>query len=134
MLRRANTGWRDGSWTVPAGHIEKGESPSAAAIRELMEEAGVSAKAEELSDPIVYFYPEDARVNERVSVFFRLHDRTASAHNAEPAKADAADWFEPDSLPDDIPPLLRRAFSDMTAGVHYSERYYDDAHHKELLQ
>lgn len=134
MVRRANTGWRDGSWTVPAGHVEKDEGPSAAAVRELMEEAGIAARVEELTDPLVYFYPEDARVNERVSIFFRYLDRTASAHNAEPAKADAADWFERDSLPADMPPLLRRALKDMEDGIRYSDRYYIDAHHKELLQ
>lgn len=134
MLRRANTGWRDGSWTVPAGHVEKDEGPSAAAARELMEEAGLTVSVEDLSDPLVYFYPEDARVNERVSVFFRYNDTSASAHNAEPSKADAADWFEPGSLPDAIPPLLRRALTDMSDGVRYSDRYYDDRYHKELLQ
>lgn len=134
MLRRANTGWKDGSWTVPAGHVEKGEGPSAAAVRELMEEAGIAVRADELSDPLVYFYPEDAKVNERVSVFFRYIDSDTKAHNAEPSKADDSGWFDPGSLPDAIPPLLRRAFTDMAAGLGYSERYYDDINHQELLQ
>lgn len=134
MLRRANTGWRDGSWTVPAGHVEKDEGPSAAAVRELAEETGIIAATNELSDPLVYFYPQDDGAYERVSIFFRFVDKEAKAHNAEPAKADAADWFTSDALPSDIPPLLRRAFKDMADGVRYSERYYDDAHHQELLQ
>lgn len=134
MLRRANTGWRDGSWTVPAGHVEKGEGPSAAAVRELAEEAGIVATVNELSDPLVYFYPQDDGAYERVSIFFRFVDKAAEAHNAEPSKADAADWFMPDALPTYVPPLLRRAFIDMAQGVGYSERYYDIAYHKELLQ
>jgi len=30
-------------WVLPKGHIEKGETPEAAAVREVMEEAGVRA-------------------------------------------------------------------------------------------
>ena len=81
LLRRANTGWRDGWWTVPAGHVEKGEGPTAAAIRELKEEAGLMVDASQLSIPCVYFYPEDARINERVSLFFVLKSYTGTPTN-----------------------------------------------------
>lgn len=32
-----------GAWTLPGGHLEKGEHPLTGAIRELWEEAGISA-------------------------------------------------------------------------------------------
>jgi len=35
MLLRANTGYMDGFWAVPAGHVEKGESVVEAAVREV---------------------------------------------------------------------------------------------------
>lgn len=134
MLRRANTGWRDGSWTVPAGHVDPHEGPIAAAIRELKEEAGLTVTANNLSEPLVYFYPEDARINERVSLFFEVTDYEGTPANVEPTKADASDWFSEHNLPAEIPPLLRRAFIDLKAGVRYSERYYNKEFHKELLQ
>ena len=37
-----------GQWTVPWGRIEAGESPAAAALREVREEAGVNAEVEGL--------------------------------------------------------------------------------------
>jgi 8-oxo-dGTP pyrophosphatase MutT (NUDIX family) len=37
-----------GAWVFPKGHIEPGESAEAAAIREVREEAGVSARPETL--------------------------------------------------------------------------------------
>ena len=46
LLRRANTGYRDGEWAMPAGHVESGETPEQAALRELREETGVSAALE----------------------------------------------------------------------------------------
>ena len=134
LLRRANTGWRDGWWTVPAGHVEKGEGPTAAAIRELKEEAGLTVDANQLSTPCVYFYPEDARINERVSLFFVLKSYTGTPANVEPNKASESGWFKRDELPEHIPPLLKRAFIDIADGTFYSERYYDEQHHKELLQ
>lgn len=134
LLRRANTGWRDGSWTVPAGHVEKDEGPTMAAVRELKEEAGLDVNADQLGQPLVYFYPEDEKINERVSIFFTLRDYTDTPINAEPHKADKAQWFDITDLPKELPPLLRRAFVDIADGVHYSERYYNNELHKELLQ
>ncbi len=32
---------RDGSWSLPKGHIKEGEDPKAAAIREIREETGI---------------------------------------------------------------------------------------------
>jgi 8-oxo-dGTP pyrophosphatase MutT (NUDIX family) len=36
---------KDGKWVLPGGHIEPGESPAEGAIRELYEEAGITAEA-----------------------------------------------------------------------------------------
>ena len=33
---------RDGTWVLPKGHIEEGETPEAAAVREVAEEMGLS--------------------------------------------------------------------------------------------
>ena len=33
LIRRANTGWMDGHWSLPAGHVEAGESAAADASK-----------------------------------------------------------------------------------------------------
>lgn len=38
--RRQNTGYRDGAWHLPSGHLEAGESLVTALIREAREELG----------------------------------------------------------------------------------------------
>ncbi|MDR2411991.1 MAG: NUDIX domain-containing protein [Holosporales bacterium] len=48
LLKRHNTGYRDGFYSLVAGHIEPGESPSEALIREAFEEAGLLLPAEDL--------------------------------------------------------------------------------------
>lgn len=48
LMRRMNTGYEDGNYMVPSGHVEKGESLTDAMIRETMEEVGVSVRKEDL--------------------------------------------------------------------------------------
>ena len=43
LLRRSNTGFMDGYFSLPGGHQDIGESVSEAAIRECLEETGVQA-------------------------------------------------------------------------------------------
>ena len=42
LLRRL--GWKTGYWGPPGGHIDPGETPKQAAVRETFEEAGLRIK------------------------------------------------------------------------------------------
>src|ERR1017187_7851758 len=46
--RRQNTGFEDGAWHVPAGHLEASESVVQALIREAKEEVGVTIAPEDV--------------------------------------------------------------------------------------
>lgn len=48
MLKRHGTGWMDGSFSIPAGGLDAGETIAAAAIREANEEVGVRIFPENL--------------------------------------------------------------------------------------
>jgi 8-oxo-dGTP diphosphatase len=48
LLRRFNTGWEDGKYSVPAGHVDVGESVTEATIREAREEVGITLKPEDI--------------------------------------------------------------------------------------
>ncbi|HHX82837.1 MAG TPA: NUDIX hydrolase [Pseudomonadaceae bacterium] len=50
LLKRQSSAARGaGLWAFPAGHIEAGESPEAAALRELREEAGQNCRIERIA-------------------------------------------------------------------------------------
>ncbi|GHV26830.1 hypothetical protein FACS1894176_08060 [Bacteroidia bacterium] len=48
-MRRFNTGYQDGKYEFPSGHIEKGETLTDAVIREAQEEIGIIVKEDDLS-------------------------------------------------------------------------------------
>jgi len=48
MLRRIGTGWMDGSFSIPAGALESGETIRMAAVREAHEEVGVRINPHDL--------------------------------------------------------------------------------------
>ncbi|MCR4398060.1 MAG: NUDIX domain-containing protein [Firmicutes bacterium] len=45
-----------GRWTFPKGQVESGETPEAAALREIKEETGVGGSIEADLGPVRYFY------------------------------------------------------------------------------
>lgn len=71
-IRRSNTGWMDGKYTVPSGHVEEGETYLEAAIRETKEEAGVTLRPENVR--FVHMSERDSGEGDRVwdDLYFHL--------------------------------------------------------------
>ncbi|MET9340854.1 2'-5' RNA ligase family protein [Nonomuraea sp. NPDC003804] len=93
--RRANTGYADGRWHLPSGHLEAGESVIEAAAREAREEVGVVVDPGDLT-----FVHAMHRAPDRVGLFFRAERWHGEPYNAEPGKCDALEWHPLDRLPD----------------------------------
>jgi 8-oxo-dGTP pyrophosphatase MutT (NUDIX family) len=118
LLRRFNTGFRDGEYTVPAGHIDGGEDIMVAAVREAKEEAGVEVAVNDLTFSTVMHRIED---EERIDFFFLVHAWTGEAYNAEPEKCDDLQWFDLNRLPENTVPYVRQAIGNHHAGVAFDE-------------
>lgn len=87
-----------GTWGLPGGHQEFGESPEATAVREVAEETGLTvvpgARLGFTDDPM----PDIGR--HYVTLFVACHTVSGVARLAEPDKASELAWLTPDELRD----------------------------------
>lgn len=83
---RKNSGWRDGWWHLPAGHLESGEPVRAAMAREAREELGITIAADQL-DLVHTLHHLDADDGQgRIQLFFRPRAYEGQVRIAEPHK------------------------------------------------
>ena len=120
---RKNTGYQDGNWNVPSGHVEEKELPTQAMIREAKEELDVCLLGENLELVHVSFRPGHDETGSRADYFFKTRVWVGDIRNAEPDKCAKLEWFSPDLLPSNITPHVRHAFERMRKqkGISYSE-------------
>lgn len=124
LIRRHNTGWRDGWYTIPAGHVEAFESPTDCAIREANEEVNLTIAKKDLVLAHTTYYIADEKDHERVSFFFMATDFSGDANNNEPHKSDELCWASIDSLPKKTLPIVSHVIEMIDAKVTYSELDY----------
>ena len=67
---------RHNDWSLPKGHIEKGESLEQTAIREVQEETGFDARVVSPIEEVVYFYRRPGGGLVRKSVYHYLMEIT----------------------------------------------------------
>jgi 8-oxo-dGTP pyrophosphatase MutT (NUDIX family) len=118
LLRRFNTGYQDGKYSVVAGHVDAGETVMQAAMREAKEEVGVSLKSEDLE--VVHVMNRKSE-DERVDFFVVVKRWTGSICNCEPEKCDQLTWCPLDELPENMIPYVRNGIEEYQKGIYYSE-------------
>jgi ADP-ribose pyrophosphatase YjhB (NUDIX family) len=118
MLRRFNTGYRDGEYSVPAGHLDGNEIVMAAAAREAKEEIGVEFEAGAVAFSSVMHRTED---DERVDFFLHIAKWQGEPVNAEPDKCDEVCWVEVNNLPLNTIPYVRQAIQNHLNRVRFDE-------------
>lgn len=120
LARRANTGYFDGHYSVPAGHVEMGETFTQALVREVAEEVGI--RLNPLDARVVHTMHRKAEDgSERLDTFFVVKEWTGEIENREPEKCDDLSWFPLAELPDNTIPYIKIALAHIQAGVSYSE-------------
>ena len=128
LLKRQNTGFEDGNYSLIAGHVEKAESITQAIIREAGEESGILLSPEDLH---FFHLMQRFAINDRVYLdfFFSSFCWSGEICNREPEKCGELRWFTLNQLPDNIIPYIREAlgFYDSTYFSEYggfSNRYH----------
>lgn len=108
LLRRYNTSYADGQYSVIAGHLDGDEEIKAAMIREAKEEAGITLFPEDLQVIGVMHRKAD---DERIDFFLTATSWHGEIVNTEPHKCDELAWYALDALPENVVPYVRKAIN-----------------------
>jgi len=127
LLRRANTGWKDGYLSLPAGSHDGGEPLASAAARELREETGVVVESSALHlVHLMHCRSGDAGA-EWLGAFFRADAWRGEPRLMESDKHDHLGWYAAAQLPADVIPYTAQGIRCAMQGVPYSDFGWDDA-------
>lgn len=118
LLRRFNTGYHDGDYSVPAGHLDGNEKATAAMVREAKEETGIDVKPEDLT--LVHFMHRKSS-EERIDLFFTAKEWSGDPTITETNKCDDMKWFLMDKLPGNMVPYVKEAIKNYLVKDTYSE-------------
>lgn len=128
LLRRFNTGYHDGDYSLIAGHLDGAETFREAMAREAKEEVGIDVKPADLRVVHVMhrFEPDNPpEINERIDVFTMADTWEGEISNLEPQKCDDLSWFDIDNLPENIIPYIKIVLQKIEANIFYSEFGFD---------
>jgi len=93
LVRRAGEPFR-GFWSLPAGFINGGEDPAEAAVRECLEETGLSVRVRRVLDII------SGKEHPRGADFIIVYEaEVIDGELKADDDADAVEWFERENLP-----------------------------------
>jgi len=121
LSQRKNTGYRDGEYSVIAGHLEQGETFTQTIIREAKEEAGIILDPKKIIVKHVQHCKSDNDKSERVHIYFVTSAWIERLKNVECDKCDHLKWFNFDMLPQNIVPHVYEALLHIRKGIFYSE-------------
>ena len=97
LLRRFNTGWNDGKYAVMGGHVEDGENPVVAVIREAKEELGIVVKEHDLTQVFTLGCSPD-----HIYIYFKCSKYEGVVKNNEPDQCDDVQFFDVNNLPENM--------------------------------
>ena len=106
LLKRANTGYEDGNYSLVAGHMDGNETIKQAMIREAKEEAGITINEKDLE--IVTFLHRMTDP-ERFDFFLKCDKWNGNIQNMEPNKCSELSWYGINDLPNNIVPCVKKA-------------------------
>ena len=119
LIRRSNTGFEDGKYTLIAGHVEAGESFTQALVREAHEEANIILRPEHLK--AVHIMHRKYTNEERIGVFLQATEWKNEPCIMEPHKHDDLRWISLKNLPSNMSSYVKLALDYVQNNEFYSE-------------
>ena len=117
MLLRQNTGFFDGMYDLPGGHLEKEEDIYDAMIREAKEEIGIIIKREDLEIiHICHRYQKGT-----LKFVFKARKYEGIPINGELENCKELKWVEIENLPKNIVPIIKQEIESIIKNEFYSK-------------
>ena len=122
FVMREHTGFMDGHYSLPAGHVELDESYSTGAVREVFEEVGLKVS----KDTIRHVFTQHRHTPTGshpywTDVFFEATEWSGEPVNNEPDKHSGLEWISIHDLPENVMGYQRYALLQIAEGKSYGE-------------
>lgn len=99
LLKRKNTGYEDGKYCLPGGHVDSNEEIKSAMIRETKEEIKIDIKSEDLELYKILNRKID-KGGEYIDFIFKSRKWKGTIENGEKNKCDEIIWRDKNKLPE----------------------------------
>lgn len=122
LSHRINSGYHDGEYGVPTGHIEDGEPASGAAIRKALEEVGIGLRMSELRlAHVMHRSSMSDKTADYIDFYFLVVNFAGEAQNKIPEQCNELKWVKWNALPPNTVPEVRYALECIKQNKVYSE-------------
>ena len=121
MFERTNTGYKDGEYAIPSGHIDLGETATTAAIRETKEEVGLDIKLQNLKH-VHTCHRIDSNGRTYFDFYFHTEFQNGKPVNIEPQKHGPPQWFDLQNLPLNTMDYMLEVINYWKKGIMFSEK------------
>lgn len=119
LLKRKNTGYYDGGYSLPAGHVEDGEFASIAIVKEMKEELWIDIDTKNRKP--FHTIHRIATDRQYIDIAYLITERTGEIVNTEPEKCEALERHHKDKLPNYITGEAKRFIEAYFSGETFSE-------------
>lgn len=99
LMKRKNTGYEDGKYSLPGGHLQANEEIRKALIREAKEEIGIDIKLKDIE----FYKVLNRKVNkeqEYIDFVFKTNRWTGKITNKEIDKCEEIKWVDVNQIPE----------------------------------
>ena len=115
---RRNSGYFDGYYSIPAGHLEQNEKCMDCIIRELREETSLEVNKEDLE---FLFAIGPSEKSDYVCLFFGANKYKGVPTIMEPDKCSELKFYDLNNLPNNLVPELEVFLEGRKNGLNYSD-------------